>query len=41
MSARSFETFPGKCFSCGILPKKVNVVEKKNVMAKKLCIHVH
>ena len=29
MSARSFETFPSKYFSCGILPKKVNVVEKK------------
>ena len=29
MSTRSFETFPGKNFPCGILPKKVNVVEKK------------
>ena len=39
MSARSFETFPGKYFSCGILPKKVNVVEKRK--RAKLCIHVH
>ena len=34
MSARFFETFPGKCFPWGILPKKVNVVEKKMLWQK-------
>ena len=34
MSARSFETFPGKNFPCGILPKKVNFVEKKMLWQK-------